>query len=116
MRDGALTMVETPRSGQASSVRLCGGVNLPCCEAIASVVSDLCGKLVATAEVCHQSWQLKVLTTNLPRGLVVPVIFGRGWSMGQVVSQDKPARSPASAAMTTNAHHQCWEKTASFIA
>ena len=68
------------------------------------VVPDPRGKLVAAAEACHQSWQLKVLTTNLPRGLVVPVIFGRGWSMGQVVSQDKPARSPASAAMTTGAH------------
>ena len=42
------------------------------------VVPGRRGKLVATAEVCHQSWQLKVLTTNLPRGLVVPVIFGRG--------------------------------------
>jgi len=80
------------------------------------VVPGRRGKLVATAEVCHQSWQFKVFTTNLPRGLVAPVIFGRGWSMGHVVPQDKPARSPAPAAMTTNAHHQCWEKTASLIA
>ena len=69
------------------------------------VVPGQRGKLVATAEACHQSWQLKVFTTNLPRGLAVPVfsvglVNGACSSSGQTdpfssASSDDDERTPS---------------------